>query len=52
MNAFENDLDPSILAARALGPNTGIPTDRRPSTTMDKMGISHTFSKVGLDAID
>ena len=26
MNSLENDLEPSILAARADGPNTGIPT--------------------------
>lgn len=53
MNAFENALDPSILAASALGPNTGIPTVQVRSWSINgAVEIGQTFSKVRLNAID
>ena len=49
---MENAFEPSIRAARALGPKTGIPTERILLERSQMDGRRHTFAKVRLYTID
>jgi len=61
INALEKALDPSIRAARAVGPNTGIPTIAYTQREFRKMGskwmgsqeecVQGTFAKIRLDSV-
>ena len=52
MNSLEKAFDPSMRAARALGPKTGIPTGPDEPAINRVDGYVHTFTEVALDAID
>ena len=49
---MEKALDPSILAAFALGPKTGIPTENWSDQASSGVERNGTFAEVGLNAID
>lgn len=52
MKSLEKAFDPSILAAFALGPKTGIPTGKWSVWATNDLELDSTFAEVCLNAID
>ena len=53
IKSLENAFEPSILAASALGPKTGIPTTfKNMDARYRRVKWSRTFSKVGFYTVD